>query len=116
MAKVIGKTKIKAPTVIGAKEKLKVNNTITNTYSITNNKYIVIVDDDGNVTKRQPTYIHNQNSVSDSWTVVHNLGAFPSVTVINSAEANVVGKVAYDNENQLTLTFSSAFSGKAYLN
>ena len=62
------------------------------------------------------TYTHSQESVSDTWTIIHNLGRHPSVSVVDSAGTQVYGDVEYDNENQLTITFSAPFSGKAYLN
>ena len=48
--------------------------------------------------------------------IVHGLGKFPSVTVVDSANSVVVGNVAYDSPNQVTVTFEASFSGKAYLN
>jgi hypothetical protein len=67
------------------------------------------------------TYTHTQSSVSDTWVVTHNLGRFPSVTVVDSGDTVVFGTVVYNSSNQLTVTFfvggsPSAFSGKAYLN
>lgn len=67
------------------------------------------------------TYTHTQSSVSDTWVVTHNLGRFPSVTVVDSGDTVVFGTVVYNSSNQLTITFfvggsPSAFSGKAYLN
>ena len=61
-------------------------------------------------------YAHNQTSASATWTVTHNLGKFPSVTVIDSANSVVVGEVNMTNINEVEITFSAAFSGKAYLN
>jgi len=62
------------------------------------------------------TYIHNQSSASLTWTILHNLDKFPSVSVIDSANTVVIGQIKYDSQNQITLTFSAPFSGKAYLN
>ena len=67
------------------------------------------------------TYTHNQGSVSDTWIITHNLGRFPSVTVVDSGGTIVTGNAVYDSNNQITLTFFAngnlvAFSGKAYLN
>lgn len=62
------------------------------------------------------TYIHNQNSAAETWTVTHNLNKYPAVSVVDSAGSVVVGNVDYINMNSLTLTFTSAFSGKAYCN
>lgn len=61
-------------------------------------------------------YIHNQTIASASWQITHNLGRFPSVTIVDSANSEVIGEVAYNSNNQLTVSFSAAFSGKAYLN
>ncbi len=120
MAKVIGKSRVsKTATVIGAKEKLESLLTQpTETYTIADKYYIVMSDADGNLTKRDPTYVHNQNSTSDTWVITHNLGTYPSVTVISSGGNNVVGEVTYNSALQLTVTFSgtSGFQGKAYLN
>ena len=67
------------------------------------------------------TFTHNQNSTSSTWVITHNLGRFPSVTVVDSGESIVQGTVVYNSNKQLTITFFSkgvalAFQGKAYLN
>lgn len=60
-------------------------------------------------------YVHTQNSPSNTWSIVHDLGGKPSVTVVDSAKSVVVGDVTYvDNEN-ITVEFTGAFSGYAYL-
>lgn len=62
-------------------------------------------------------YTHDQASASASWTVTHNLGRFPSITVVDTSGNRILGfEAVYDSANQVTLTFSAAFSGKAYLN
>ena len=48
--------------------------------------------------------------------VRHDLNKFPSVTVVNSANEVVIGNVKYITADQVQLTFSAAFSGKAYFN
>jgi hypothetical protein len=61
-------------------------------------------------------YVHNQGAASASWNITHNLGKYPSVSVVDSANTKVYGGVVYNSVNQVTLVFSSAFSGKAFLN
>lgn len=61
-------------------------------------------------------FTFTQASASASWTIQHNLEKFPSVTVIDSANDIVYGNTTYTDENNLTITFSAPFSGKAYLN
>lgn len=60
-------------------------------------------------------YTHTQNAVSNSWAITHNLGFNPNVTVVDSGGTIYEGEITYTNTNSLTVSFSSAFSGKAYL-
>lgn len=62
------------------------------------------------------SYTHTQNEAAATWYVDHQMGKYPSVTVVDSAGTMVFGDVTYNNENQVTITFTAAFSGKAYLN
>ena len=66
-------------------------------------------------TKERVSYAHNQGSASNSWTIPHNLGFQPNVTILDSAGNIVEGEIAYTNTNSLTVSFSTSFSGKAYL-
>lgn len=61
-------------------------------------------------------FSYNQSSSSAVWSITHSLGKFPSVSVIDSAKNLVVGDVQYVDANNLIITFTSAFSGKAYMN
>ena len=61
------------------------------------------------------SYEHIQAVASDTWTVNHNLNKYPSVTIVDSANDEVEGNVNHVSKTQLTITFSAAFSGKAFL-
>ena len=61
-------------------------------------------------------YVFVQNTPSATWTITHNLGKFPSVSVVDSGNTTVYGDISYINDNSLTVTFSAAFGGKAYMN
>lgn len=61
-------------------------------------------------------HIHTQTAAASSWTITHNLGKFPSVSIVDSSEQEVIGEVEYVNDNTLIVKFSAAFSGKAYIN
>lgn len=61
------------------------------------------------------TYVHSQDSASDTWTIEHGLGRWPSVHVVDSAGTEVQGGVQFINENQVELTFSAPFSGRAFI-
>ena len=62
------------------------------------------------------TFVYNQATSSDVWEIEHNLDKYPSVTVVDSGGSVVVGEIVYINKNNVRITFTSAFSGKAYLN
>lgn len=55
-------------------------------------------------------------SANTATTVTHNLGKFPSVTVVDSAGSHVVGDVQHTSINSLTITFKNNFTGKIYVN
>ena len=61
-------------------------------------------------------YTHNQAVASATWNVAHNMGKYPSVSIVDSSGDEVEGDVNYVSLNQLTISFTAAFSGKAYLN
>tara|TARA_R100001440_G_scaffold3826_2_gene9045 strand:+ start:9459 stop:10160 length:702 start_codon:yes stop_codon:yes gene_type:complete len=61
-------------------------------------------------------FVFTQGSAASTWTVNHNLEKFPSVMVVDSGNNVVIGDITYTNTNSLTVSFSSAFSGKAYIN
>ena len=64
----------------------------------------------------QVTYTHSQASAASSWVIVHNLGRRPSVTIVDSGGNVQIGDVLYNSDNQITVNFSAAFGGYAYLN
>lgn len=61
-------------------------------------------------------YTHNQAVPNTIWLINHNLGRFPSVTIVDSASAQVFGDTIYISDSVIRLEFSAAFSGTAYLN
>jgi hypothetical protein len=61
-------------------------------------------------------YIHNQVVASGTWQIQHNLDKFPSVSIVDSGDNLVVGEIKYIDLNNVLITFTSIFSGKAYFN
>lgn len=57
-----------------------------------------------------------QMSPAEEWRIEHNLHKFPAVTVVDSGGTCVVGDTEYIDEDNVKITFQSAFAGKAYLN
>ena len=61
------------------------------------------------------SYQHTQGVPSALWTINHNLGFRPNVFIEDTLGRDVVGDISHIDANSLTLTFSAAFSGVAYL-
>ena len=100
---------------------------------LTDNDQLIGTDANGSITKNyslnsllgyieskasfsSTTTIFNQSSASTTWNITHTMEKFPSVTVVDSSESVVIGEITYNSNSSITLTFASAFSGKAYLN
>ena len=64
----------------------------------------------------QGTYTECFEVASSVWTITHNLGEYPSVTVIDSGNTVVVGNIEYISSQQLRITFAASFSGCVFLN
>jgi hypothetical protein len=62
------------------------------------------------------TFIFTQIVPSLVWSVQHNLGKFPSVSVVDTGNTTVISQIDYIDNNNLTITNSAQFAGKAYLN
>ena len=67
-------------------------------------------------TQGTPTFEFDQGDPVTTWDITHNLGKFPSITVIDTGNTVVTGEYNYVTNNRVILTFSAAFAGKAYLN
>jgi hypothetical protein len=62
------------------------------------------------------TFIFTQGVAATTWNITHNLGKFPSITVIDTGNTVVTGEYNYTSNINVILTFSAGFAGKAYLN
>jgi hypothetical protein len=61
-------------------------------------------------------YLHDQQTANSTWIVTHNMNKYPSINIVDTANDIIMGEVRYNSLNQLTITFTAAVSGKAYLN
>lgn len=62
------------------------------------------------------TYIHEQATAASTWIINHNLNKYPAVSVVDSAENEIIASVKYQDANTCIIEMSSPFKGKAYLN
>jgi hypothetical protein len=61
-------------------------------------------------------FVFTQAVASNTWTIQHNLNKFPSVTSVNINNIEMYGEVVFTDINNLTINFSAAFSGQAFIN
>jgi hypothetical protein len=61
-------------------------------------------------------FMHYQSSAAASWPITHNLGKYPSVTVLDSTKQELEGEVDHVDANSLTVNFAGPLSGYASLN
>ena len=61
-------------------------------------------------------YIHFQNTAASVWAVIHNLGKYPSVSIVDSANSEWEGEVQHLSRSELIISFTAPFAGRAYLN
>lgn len=62
------------------------------------------------------TFVHEQMAASSTWDIIHNLNKYPSVTIIDLYGSVVIGEIRYISANEIQLTFTAPFSGRAILN
>lgn len=60
-------------------------------------------------------YTHTQSTASAVWTINHGLGGEPTAVVLDSAGTQCEGTFSYPSKNQMVITFTSAFTGTAYV-
>jgi len=62
-------------------------------------------------------YVHNQTTVSNDWTINHNLGFFPNVTILdNDSPPRIVeADIRYLNTSSVRIIMNTSMSGTAYL-
>lgn len=62
------------------------------------------------------SYEFNQLSPKSTWSIMHGLNKHPSITIVDSALNTVIGDIRYIDNNNVIISFTSAFAGTAYLN
>ena len=69
-----------------------------------------------NIYSGDASYVHDQGTPAAQWVIDHNLAKKCAVTVVDSSNQVVIGKITYNTNNRVTLDFQSSFSGKAFFN
>lgn len=61
------------------------------------------------------SYRHVQSSGSTTWVINHGLSFRPNVSVVDSTGQEIIPEISYTSPTVVTLTFSAAVGGEAYL-
>ena len=78
--------------------------------------FISLLTYNANGNSGDKNFVFNQGAPATTWNIKHDLGKFPSVTIVDSSGQEVICTVDYININEVRVSFNVAFSGKAYLN
>lgn len=62
------------------------------------------------------TYTHTQSSAAAVWTVAHNLGRFPSITVVDMLGVQLFPDIRYTDADMAQITHSVPLIGRAHCN
>ena len=86
------------------------------TFESANSGLAIVASDNKLTFTAKLGYVFTQSTPATVWTINHDLNKYPSVSIVDSANDEVIGEVKYNSTSQIVLTFSAAFSGKAFLN
>lgn len=56
-------------------------------------------------------YVHTQSSSDTTWTIDHFLGRKPNVSILNSSNTEMEGKIEHTTNNRLYVYFNTPVSG-----
>ena len=82
----------------------------------TANQYVVVCSGPGSAGPGDLHYTFTQLTAAATWTVAHNLGKYPSVSIVDTGNTQLMADVHYVDANNLTISFGAATSGSAYIN
>ncbi len=61
-------------------------------------------------------YLHSQDIPAFEWIITHNLGKFPAVQVLDTAQNHIHSKIIHDSNMVCRAIHGAMFSGKASCN
>lgn len=107
---------IEEDTLTGIADSIRAKTDTTGDIPTTSMASMIMSISGGGTGGEDKTYVHSQTSASSSWSITHSLAKYPSVTVVDSSGDVIIGEVNYESTSKVTITFSEAISGKAFLN
>lgn len=67
------------------------------------------------ITSHYDAFHFTQASAATTWVINHSLPFRPNVTVVDSLNREIIPDIQFTSGTQVTLTFSAAVAGEAYL-
>lgn len=89
---------------------------VNTAYKVIGEGVIDAVQNGNVITITSKTFIFEQGIASDTWIINHNLGKYPSVTLVDTAGTQFQGRVEYIDENNCIVYMNGATKGKAFIN
>jgi len=77
---------------------------------------IAIKGDKGDKGDNFVSTFYEVNNPATTWTIIHNKGYYPSITVLDTFDREVIVEIEHNNLNQVTIKFEMLFSGKVVVN
>jgi len=72
-----------------------------------------LFSDDAAAELNKFAYVHTQASPSASWTINHNLGRWPVVTLLTTGGVKFTAQITHTTTNQVVVSLSTAIAGSA---
>lgn len=61
-------------------------------------------------------YTHVQSAAADVWTINHNLGRYPAITLLSPGLAEFIGEIVHTSINQAIAYLATPYTGIAHCN
>jgi hypothetical protein len=59
--------------------------------------------------------VYHQTTPSSLWTINHNMGLYPSVTLLDPSNQQMMAEVQFPSDQQVVVVHSAPYAGTAYL-
>jgi hypothetical protein len=77
--------------------------------------YLTLLNTDFSAGGGDGGYDHVQSSPSATWTINHNLGYRPAVSLLSAGGVEMIAEIVHTSANQVVATFKQAVAGRARL-
>ena len=65
---------------------------------------------------KDKNFLYEQETPASVWTIQHNLGKYPSVTLLDTGGVVMLGDIKHIDMSTVEITFVTEITGKALLN